>query len=146
MSRAVSTTTCKEAGCHKAYSRTLPVVEAVEDAERHAAMLSATNPANADLEHHICPACEETDSIESIHHVLLHCPAYEQRRTALRTAVACLPAAQASAPVLNDGEGVVALLRDDFMGGAEEAATAVDTFLHAIMTFRNHCVEGAVWG
>ncbi len=24
---------------------------------------------------------------------------------------------------------------------AEEAAIAVDTFLHAIITFRNHCVE-----
>ena len=35
------------------YSRTLPVVEAVEDAERHAAMLFAASPANADLEHHV---------------------------------------------------------------------------------------------
>jgi len=42
---------------------------------------------------------------------------------------------------LLDGEGVIALLRDDFMGGAQEAAIAVDTFLHAIITFRNHCVE-----
>jgi hypothetical protein len=31
----------------------LPVVEAGEDAERHAAMLLAANPANADLEHHV---------------------------------------------------------------------------------------------
>jgi hypothetical protein len=46
-------TTFKEPGCQKAYSRTLPVVEAVEDAERHAAMLLAANPANADLEHHV---------------------------------------------------------------------------------------------
>ena len=27
------------------------------------------------------------------------------------------------------------------MGEAEEAAVAVDTILHAIITFRNHCVE-----
>ena len=89
----------------------------------------------------ICPACEEPDSIESIQHVLLHCPAYEHRRIALRTAVACLPAAQACTPVLLDDEGVISLLRDDFMGGAEEAAIAVDTFLHAIITYRNGCVE-----
>ena len=31
----------------------LPMVEAVEDAERHAAMLLAANPANAALEHHV---------------------------------------------------------------------------------------------
>jgi len=37
--------------------------------------------------------------------------------------------------------GIIALLWDDFMGGAEEAAIAVDTFLHAIITFRNLCVE-----
>ena len=46
-------TTFKEPGCQKAYSRTLPLVEAVEDAERHAAMMFAANPANADLEHHV---------------------------------------------------------------------------------------------
>ena len=70
-----------------------------------------------------------------------HCPAYEHRRAALRTAGACLPAAQASPLVLLDDEGVVALLRDDFMGGTGEAAIVVDVFLHAMMTFRNHCVE-----
>ena len=94
-----------------------------------------------DREDRICPACEEADSIESIHHVVLHCPAYEHRRAALRTAFACPTVAQASPPVLLDDEGVVALLRDDFLGGAEEAATAVDTFLHAIMTFKKHGVE-----
>ena len=73
--------------------------------------------------------------------MLLHCPAYEHRRAALRAAVASLPAAVASPPVLFDDEGIIALLRDDFMGGAEEAAIAVDTFLHAIITFRNLCVE-----
>ena len=45
------------------------------------------------------------------------------------------------APVLTDNEGMIALLRDDFIGGAEEAATAADTFLLAVITFRNHCVE-----
>ena len=51
--------------------------------------------------------------------------------------VACLPAADDSPPVLFDDVGIIALLRDDFMGGAEEAAIAVDTFLH----LRNLCVE-----
>ena len=46
-------TTFKEPGCQKAYSRTLPVVEPIEDAERHAAMLFAANPANAKLEHQV---------------------------------------------------------------------------------------------
>ena len=40
-----------------------------------------------------------------------------------------------------DDEGVVALLRDDFMGAAEEAAIAADIFLHGVITFRNHYVE-----
>ena len=51
--RIASGTTFKEPGCQKAYSRTLPLVEAVEDAERHAAMMFAANPANADLEHQV---------------------------------------------------------------------------------------------
>jgi hypothetical protein len=46
-----------------------------------------------------------------------------------------------SSPVLLDDEGVIALLRYNFMGGAEEAATTMDVFLHAIITFRDHCVE-----
>ena len=96
---------------------------------------------NHDREDRICPACEEPDSIESIQHVLLHCHAYEHHRAALRTVVASLPGAQDTAPVLSDNEGMVALLRDDFIGGAEEAATAADTFLLAVITFRNHCVE-----
>ena len=45
------------------------------------------------------------DSLESIQHVLLHCPAYEHRKAALCTAVACLPAAHAFTPVLVDAEG-----------------------------------------
>ncbi len=60
---------------------------------------------NHDREDRICPACEEPDSIESIQHVLLHCPAYEHRRAALRSAVASLPGAQDSTPVLLDDEG-----------------------------------------
>ena len=69
-----------------------------------------------DTEDRICPTCGEPDSIESVHHVLLHCPAYEHHRAALRTKVARLPAAQASPPVLSDEEGVIAFLRDDFYG------------------------------
>ena len=89
----------------------------------------------------ICPACEEPDSIDSIQRVMLHCPAYEHCRIGLRTA--CLPAAQASPRVLidDDGMGFITLLRDGLMGGAEEAAIAVDTFLHAISTFRYQCME-----
>ena len=102
-----------------------------------------------DTEDRICPTCGEPDSIESIHHVLLHCPAYEHHgghRAALRTkvAIARLPAAHASPQVLSDEElleGVIAFLRDDFMGGAEEATSAAHTFLQAVITFRNHCVE-----
>ena len=39
--------------------------------------------------------------------------------------------------ILADEEGVIALLRDDFMRGAPEAASAVDAFLrvHGIVTF-----------
>ena len=94
-----------------------------------------------DREDRICPSCEEPDSIESIQHVLLHCPVYERRRAVLRTAVACLPAAHGAPPVLRDDDGLVAFLRDDFMGGAEAAAIAADAFLLAVITFRNQCVE-----
>ena len=102
--------------------------------------------ASHDKEDRICPVCKEPDSIESVQHVLLHCPAYEHRRAALRTAVICLAAVHASHPVLLDDEGTVALTRDDFIHGrGRGAAVAVDTFLHAIITFRNHCVE-QFWG
>ena len=40
-----------------------------------------------------------------------------------------------------DNEGVIALQRDDFMGGAEEGVSAATAFLHAVNTFRNHCME-----
>ena len=56
-------------------------------------------------------------------------PAYQQHRP--------LP----HGPVLSDEVGVIAFLRDDFMGGAEEATSAAHTFMQAIITFRNHCVE-----
>ena len=52
-----------------------------------------------------------------------------------------LPVYQFHMPVLVDDDGVVALLRDDFMGGAQEAASAVDSFLCNIITFRTLCVE-----
>ena len=48
---------------------------------------------------------------------------------------------QASPPVLSDEEGVIAFLRDDVMGGAEEATSAAHAFLQAVITFRNCCVE-----
>ena len=51
------------------------------------------------------------------------------------------PAAQAFPAALTDDEGVVAFLQDDFMGGAQAALIAADTFLHAVITFRNICVE-----
>ena len=94
-----------------------------------------------DTEDRICPACGEPDSVESPNHVLLHCPIYECRRATLRSAITSLPLSHASPPVLVDDEEVVALLRDDFMGGAQEAASAVDSFLHDIITFRTLCVE-----
>ena len=94
-----------------------------------------------DTEDRICPTCGEPDSIESVHHVLLYCSACERHRAALRTKVARLPAAQASPPVLSDEEGVIAFLRDDFMGGAREATSAALAFLQAVITFRNCCVE-----
>ena len=89
---------------------------------------------------HICPACKRPDSIESVQHVLLHCPVHERRRAALRTALAALPA-QAFPTALTDDEGVVAFLRDEFMGGAHAALTAAYTFLHALISLRNICVE-----
>ena len=89
----------------------------------------------------ICPACEQPDSIESVQHVLLHCLLHERRSAALRAALAALPAAQAFPAALTDDEGVVAILRDDFMGGTQAALTAADMFLHAVITFRNICVE-----
>ena len=94
-----------------------------------------------DREDRICPACEEPDSIESIHHVLSHCPVYECRRATLRSAVAGLPRAHAFPPVLVGDKGVVALSRNEFMGGAQQAAIAVDSFLHDIITLRTLCVE-----
>ena len=89
----------------------------------------------------MCPDCEQPHSIESVQHVLLHCPAHERRRAALRAAIASLPAAHASPAALIDDEGVIAFLRDDFMGGAHEARTAADSFLHAVITFIIICVE-----
>ena len=96
---------------------------------------------NYDRVDRICPACEESDSIESVQHVLLHCPAYEHHRARLRSVVASLPEAQDCNPVLSDDEGLISFLRDDFMGGAEQALISADAFLHAVITFRNHYIE-----
>ena len=99
-----------------------------------------TRPASSyDTEDRIRAACCALNSIESVHHVLLHCPACARSRASLRAEIACLSAAQGSPPILTDEEGIVAFLRDDFMGGPEEAASAMDAFLHA--SFRNLCVE-----
>ncbi len=46
-----------------------------------------------------------------------------------------------SQALLDDQAVVIAPLRDDFMGGAEEAATSVNVCLYPIITFRKHCVE-----
>ena len=97
-----------------------------------------------DRQDRICPACEQPDSIESVQllqHVSLHCSVHERRRAALRTALAALPTAQAFPAALTDDERVVAFLQDDFMGGAQAALIAADTFLHAVITFRNICME-----
>ena len=96
-----------------------------------------------DTEDRICPTCGEPDSIESVDHVLLYCQAYEHHRAVLRTKVARLPAAQAFPPVLGDEEGVIAFLRDNFMGGAEEAAHA--HMLSCRLSLPLGFLCGAVW-
>ena len=42
---------------------------------------------------------------------------------------------------MSDDKGLIALLRYDFMGGAEEALIAADAFLHAVITYGNHYVS-----
>ena len=64
--------------------------------------------ASHDTVDRLCPVCKEPNSIESIQHVLLHCPAEEHHRVGLRTAVARRPAARTSPSVLLDDEGVCA--------------------------------------
>ena len=54
---------------------------------------------------------------------------------------AALPAVHAFPTALIDDEGVVAFWRDDFMGGAKAALIAAETFLHAVITSKNICVE-----
>ena len=56
---------------------------------------------------HICQARKQPDSIESVQHVLLHCPVHERRRAALRATLAASPA-QAFPTALTDDEGVFA--------------------------------------
>lgn len=93
----------------------------------------------------ICPACEETDSIESVHHVLLHCPEYEHIRTVLRDTISLLPAAQAFPRVLVDEDAMIALLRDDFRGGGRGDSYCSEH----ISTPRHHIYEplgGAIRG
>ena len=45
-----------------------------------------------DIADRICTACEEPDSIQSVQHVLLHCPAYGHGMRALCAVTASLPA------------------------------------------------------
>ena len=99
------------------------------------------DPPSHDRQDRICPACKQPDSIESVQHILLHCPAHEWRRAALRAALAALPAAPDFPMALIDNEGVFAFLRDGFLGGAEAGLLTADTFLHAVITFRNICME-----
>ena len=95
-----------------------------------------------DTEDRICAACCEPGSIESVQLVLLHCPEYERHRAALRAKVAHLPGAQGNPHILTDEDGIVAFfLREDFLGGAKEAASAADAFLHAVALFRKMCME-----
>ena len=54
---------------------------------------------------------QQSCRVQSVHHVLLHCPVHERRRAALRTALAALPAAQAFPTALTDDEGVVAFFK-----------------------------------
>ena len=57
-----------------------------------------------DMEDRLCAACCEparTGSMESLQHVLLHCPEYEHHRAALRAKVACLPGAQGNPHILD---------------------------------------------
>ena len=91
----------------------------------------------------LCAACSDPGSIESVHHVLLHCPAYARHRAALRLKIAHLPGAEGTPPMLPDEDGIVAFLREDFLGGATEAASAADAVLHAIATFRKIFVWSA---
>jgi len=62
---------------------------------------------------------------------------------ALSAELASLPAAHGSHPVQFDERGLVALLRDNFMGGTREAARAADAFLRGNIAFRT-CLYCAV--
>ena len=80
-------------------------------------------------------------SIESVHHVLLHCLAYARHRAALRATSAHLPGAEGTPHTLTDEDGIVAFLREDFLEGAKEAASAADGFLHAVALLKKMSVE-----
>jgi hypothetical protein len=78
--------------------------------------------------------------MNSVHQVLLHCPTYERHKAASRTNTACLPAAQSSSPLLIDEEGLP-FLKNDPLGGVEEATNAAHALPQAFITFRSICVE-----
>ena len=94
-----------------------------------------------DWQDRICLACKQPDNIESVQHIFLHCPIHERRKAALRTALAASPAAQAFPAALIDDEGVVVFLRNYFMGGPQAALIEANTFLRAVITLMNICVE-----
>ena len=94
-----------------------------------------------DVEDRISAACQQRGSVESVFHVLLQCPEYAARKAALRAHVVALPAARGMPLALSDEDSVVALLRDNFLGGSPEAARAVDAFLRDVISFRALCIE-----
>ena len=52
-----------------------------------------------------------------------------------------LQGAEGTPPILTDEDGIVAFLREDFLGGTKEAASAADAFLHGVALFRKWNVE-----
>ena len=93
----------------------------------------------------ICAACGESDSIECCTPCAIALPRICAEQGILARGDCSVAGSFSSGsprpPVLTDEEGLIAFLRDDFMGGAEEAASAVDAFLHAIASFGKLCME-----
>ena len=67
---------------------------------------------------------------------MCYCTGHMRHRAALCAKIAHLPEADGTPPILTDEDGIVALLREDFLGGAKEAASAADAFLHNVALFR----------
>jgi hypothetical protein len=58
--------------------------------------------------------------------------------------IAHLPEDEGTPPISTDEDGVIALLREDFLGGAKEAASAADAFLRTCSI--KEIERGALWG